>query len=73
MDGYDRQEAKLGDRSMSETKQFDYPVTVADGHRAVESTDYGLRDRFECENTRAYFHTGGWPAFDYCPFCGDEL
>lgn len=52
--------------------QFDYPVELKDGHRAVDTPGYGERDRLECP-TGAHTHTGGWPAFDYCPFCGGEL
>lgn len=63
----------MSEQSAGESEQFDYPVRVAANHRAVGSTDYGLRDRFECAETRAYIHTGGWPAFEYCPFCGQSL
>lgn len=52
--------------------QYDYPVKIDESHRAVESHHYS-RDRFDCANTSAYIHTGGWPAFAYCPFCGQEL
>jgi len=52
--------------------QFDYPVSIVNNHRAVDTNDY-TRDRFDCLDTGAYIHTGGWPAFDYCPFCGDGL
>jgi len=60
---------------MSEREpQFDYPVTISEGHKAVETVDYGEgKDRFECEPSGAYTHTGAWPAFDFCPFCGAEL
>lgn len=52
--------------------QFDYPVELANDHKAIDTPDYGPEDKFECSGG-AYTHTGAWPAWDYCPFCGDEL
>lgn len=49
--------------------QFDYPVEIDDNHTAAESPGYDI-DRFECDLTGAYTHTGGWPSFGYCPYCG---
>lgn len=51
--------------------QFDYPVSLGAGHRVVESDEYD-GDRFEC-TTHTYTHTGAWPTWDYCPWCGEEL
>ena len=54
------------------TEQFDYPVQITDSHRASESVGYS-GDRFDCSVIGAYMHTGAWPAWGYCPFCGGEL
>lgn len=60
---------------MSEAEhQFDYPVQIDDAHVAIDSCDYA-GDRFECtaKSEKAYTHTGGWPAWNHCPFCGAGL
>jgi hypothetical protein len=54
-----------------DSSQFDYPVDLGDGHASYESVGHS-GDKFQCK-TGAYTHTGAWPAFDYCPFCGVEL
>jgi hypothetical protein len=50
----------------------DYPVSLGPSHRVAESVDYA-NDKFSCDFTDAYLHTSAWPAWSYCPFCGDSL
>lgn len=52
--------------------QFDYPVKLTGHHVAYESIDH-TGDKFKCHTTDAYTHTGAWPTFDYCPWCGEEI
>jgi hypothetical protein len=55
----------------SDTEQFEYPVEISDSHRVFDTPDYA-GDRFEC-HTGAHMHTGAWPTWDFCPFCGGVL
>jgi len=52
-------------------EQFDYPVDLGNGHLVGVSMDYS-GDKFGCDSG-AYMHTGAWPTWDYCPFCGQEV
>lgn len=54
------------------TDQVDYPVNIDDSHRASDTMDYS-GDRFDCAVNGAWMHTGAWPTWSYCPFCGGEL
>ena len=56
----------------SEVGAIDYPVNLSTGHEVTEGTHYD-GDRFECNLHNAYMHTGGWPTWSYCPFCGAEV
>jgi len=53
-------------------KAFDYPVELGDNHTVSDTVDYS-GDTFKCGVTDAYFHTGAWPTFDHCPFCGGYI
>lgn len=58
---------------MSEPEpQYDYPVEIDSTHRVKEPVGYD-GDKFECGERDAYTHTGGWPAWNFCPFCGEVL
>lgn len=52
--------------------QFDYPVRLEGQHVAHESVDYD-GDKFKCYSTDAYTHTGAWPTWNFCPYCGHKL
>lgn len=53
--------------------QFDYPVQIDPDHTAAEPVGYD-GDKFTCEVGKpAYTHTGAWPTWDFCPYCGREL
>ncbi len=52
--------------------QFDYPVEIGNDHRVTEGDMYD-GDRFECSVDGAYTHTGAWPTWSYCPYCGVSL
>lgn len=55
-------------------RQFDYPVQLGENHRAIDTDDYPrLGDRFECDTNEAYMHTGAWPTWGFCPFCGSGV
>ena len=54
------------------TEQFDYPVKIDDAHRVTESVDHS-GDLFDCAANEAYMHTGAWPTWSYCPFCGGVI
>lgn len=56
----------------SDAEQFDYPVTLPGSHSVAETNNYD-GDTFECQSIGAYMHTGAWPTWSYCPFCGGEL
>lgn len=54
------------------TEQFDHPVEIDDAHQVTESVDYS-GNRFQCAVADAYMHTGAWPTWSFCPFCGGDL
>jgi len=58
---------------MSEPEpQFDYPVKLKGHHVVYEPIGYE-GGQFKCHPSDAHTHTGAWPTWDYCPYCGGEL
>lgn len=51
---------------------FDYPIDLDGRHRVTEGKVHD-GDRYFCKLTGAYTHTGAWPTWGYCPYCGNEI